>query len=202
MGLRRIIPRFSLRTLVVFLLLVTSAGGLYSRYRVVRWIWPPSSVMLLPPSEAFSDFINAANRIDIYFSWPPLAQRGERRVAVTDHREMKELAGLFGTMTPSRSAWGYCVCVVVFTKGRQVMPVWAGEDFLTLWGDKSGAWGDEGWADFEMPAPLWARITHYRQLASWQSAWRHVEFWLTVAFAALLVWSILRDRKALRGEAA
>ena len=56
--------------------------------------------------------------------------------------------------------------------------------------------------DLRGPAEMYVVVWHRRRPEWWWGVFYLWEFWLTVLFAALLIWSILRDRKALRREAA
>ena len=148
------IPRFSLRTLCVFLLLVTSGVGLW-------WHWEAWYVIGTGPGGPYP--LRERFRLD---SGP-----GIHSVAVRDRRAQIRYADgrvarvrVHEDSVDNADPAGDGRAFIVWTHGGQDL----------IYGRRRPEWW---WGVFW----LW-------------------EFWLTAAFAALFVWSVVRDRRSLRAK--
>jgi len=181
MRLLWIMPRFSLRTLAIFPLLVTAGvGALFAHWRC-PWRLVETKDHGTPPSHLAK--------------WEPLTKEPSFPLAVNRGRAMPEgviyggafsrdwrrfAAGMDDAVRIYDSRSGHCLTVIdvpamdayeaAFSADGNVLWVWA-HDGLSVWRRRRPEWW---WGVFY----LW-------------------EFWLTALFAAIFVWSVVRDRRAL-----
>jgi len=253
-------PRFSLRTLVVFVLLVTSGVGLW-------WHWGPwvRSWSALQKDDGADDLDFSANGAEIVitsrYEEPLTRSRARREVEFRrtyDARtgalvgEVRREKGLLARYTHMPRYWGpkipplVAACrtpdgkwTVLWRSRRAGIPgaEWIMVESRTL-GDLEPFLGTsdvEGFCNATRHlVPLLhlgaaevvkshramaafskdgkrlvhtgvghdLHLWHRRHPPEWHGVLWLWEFWLTVAFAGLFVWSVWRDRKALRREAA
>jgi len=185
-GLKRFVPRFSLRTLVVFMVLVTSLMALWSRsgnwqkitvgggskprggftgpYNMQRMEMPGARVVA-----GGGDLDGIARIIDSLEgvragTWGKTLEvlYHDKRVAMSD--------------VPKQLVRGYEWCEPVHVSERTVVV------FTEL--------------DDSLECHVWLRRFYHIPV------YKQCEFWFAVLFLWLLVWSILRDRRRLRAEGA
>ena len=217
---RKLIPRFSLRTLVVFMLLVTSGVGLWwhwepwylhfefhgsrrfpgmgrfskdgtSFYLIykpkgkedkwqnfVRSVWNAHSCKLLstdgePTGPEEANPFSAVRILELADGRRSVAY-GSRTMAAEAKLEIRDVSrqSALATLRPASSG---PLALDVSSDGEQML-LTAMEGSLFLYRRRRPEWW---WGVF------WLK-----------------EFWLTAAFAGLFVWSVVRDRRALREQVA
>jgi len=196
MRLLRIIPRFSLTTLVVFPLLVTSGMGLWWRWE--RWAmtlcltgssergrllnrWRRDCGTGPPPAVWPMDFLVEGPKFHDPQGRRPIAtgvgvERLDALDFVSAKRAGERLEVKYAAKYRAVPGWGLTLGRgphALSRSGRQVLTIDNGRRWLMLWERRKTK---------DLP--------------------RHLELWLTVAFAALLAWSVWRDRRTLRRKAA
>jgi len=159
-GIKRFAPRFSLRTLVVFLLLVTSGMGLW-------WHWEPWYCE--EAREGLGD-----PPWDAEFS--PDGERSLRDYAPVD----------FYT--------GYGSDYTIAIGGPDDLPLAVLERGNGVW---QGGFSPDGERVAITTDDAGTRIYRRRRPEWWWGIFYLWEFWVTVAFAGVFVWSVVRDRRAL-----
>ncbi|MCY3018476.1 MAG: hypothetical protein NTW87_05530 [Planctomycetota bacterium] len=185
--------RFSLRTLVIFVLLVGSGMGLW-------WKWEPWVPVGVAPAigDGFKSFVFDAPREDYLIETGKL---GKLRVATRYlNRLIPSVADpVTSVMSPSFSS-----------DGTRLLGVKYGTFRVTCWDARTGrelceipvlayqvAFEGDGDHLVAQPADCsasrWIRI---RPEWWWGVAWLP-EFWLTAVFAVAFAWSVLRDRKTI-----
>jgi len=190
--LRRFVPRFSLRTLVVFLLLVTSALGLWSRYHPrVPAVSERRAVLERPTSASFASYFRSAQNVLIAFPWPRAHETKFRFVTVKDPEGIEALAAPLQRLGPVEEITSGEVAILVFIKDDEYLAVGAYVDGVMVFHERYK------WT-YAMPEALRREIARHRETVLVRNAWRRPAFWLTVALAGVFVWSVIRDRKALR----
>jgi len=188
MRLRRIIPRFSLRTLVVFLLLVTSGVGLW-------WRWEPWLMVSEIPDVPNGFSKNGRYAVAFPGSAPPRcydAGSGEfshysqapsdtdtydgERGTTQDGVYLKD-----GEIRSRRTGRKYAVAKAP----RRIVGISPSGSMILVANDPLATWPSTTLCRRTRPEPWWGVF--------W--LW---EFWLTVALAGVFVWSVWRDRGALQ----
>jgi len=203
-GLKRFVPRFSLRTLVVFLLLVTSGFGLWFR-RQPSWEVARAVEMPKEPSAAPGEFEES------YLLETATFSRDGRAVICTAHgghafawevstgrrlSEVPEAARSRHDLPDGRSIMDSEFGLLVL--GRD----WPEPDaFLALLGRSTPFYGTVSFSpdgNWIVGANSLEVVIYRRRRPEW---WWGVfwlwEFWMTAASAGLFVWSVVRDRRAL-----
>jgi len=180
--IRRLLPRFSLRTLVVFTLLVTSGVGLFARW----WAWANILVMRGEVDKVVPRCLGYGMRVTyrhLQFEDPLLRRHVEvdaglrcliRRpmkaeVVSGDVVLLEWAAG--GSMDATEPGSDATHCRLI-NERRSVA--------ITF---------EDGWS-----------IARYWERRAFRYLPCYLEFWLTVAFAGVFVWSVVRDRRALGGR--
>jgi len=236
MRLRRIIPRFSLRTLVLFLLLVTSGMGLW-------WNWEPWETRAVITSGTdypcipyvyydarygvleFIDFgsisVGRKREVTVARKYYDLYGRPVSRVptegAEWNGAEVFNTGGVYRVISPDgRREVAFRVderSPGAVTEAVVVRDAATGEELTELGLEEThfSTGGVEFYpiATFADNALLFVRsdpvgsnsrigIFRRRRPEWWWGVFYLWEFWLTAAFAAIFVWSVVRDRRALR----
>jgi len=207
--LRQLIPRFSLRTLVVFLLLVTSGVGLW--WRRGAWRLQTEFFAFLPTHIQFSSdgkLVRVECPGDTDFTGGPSrsvwdATTGE----CLQWQNVNEVRSTERHEDTSPDGSRHCFYMRDGMLGDVVVADRASSTVLAVlsWGGMAPThvlFSPDGGA--VLLADDWGQVIIYRRRRPewwWGVLWLW-EFWLTVALAALFVWSVWRDRKALRKEAA
>jgi len=221
MRLCRIIPRFSLRTLVVFMLLVTSGVGLWWRWSP----WPRTAHIHFPdhfmPTEASFD----ADRVVLVgcimdfpdfeslgaLTWAKyrIRRRKGKRSLTLDDAEGTWTGGLHDP-SPPRDAFspdGVRKATTGF-RGTWVVASATDRQLMLLPHSRGMALGDV-WGPLVIFSPdgreivvgeLDGTVSIYRRRRPewWWGVFWLWEFWLTAALAGVFVWSVWRDRGALQ----
>jgi len=233
--LRKLIPRFSLCTLVIFLLLVTSGVGLW-------WHWEPwVRISSFEPSESYQILSirlpDSGGKIEV------IGSKGASQSVVgpglSEHYIMKAIR-TYDTESGARlSAVDQEACVAVpqadmtspvtlavSPDGRRIIEshhvalppapphhhrfvVWdaVGRRELAVLEKHDGHFSIGSFkATFSADGKRAAlagpgraiRIWRRRRPEWWWGVFYLWELWLTVVFAGLLIWSVMRDRKSLR----
>ena len=191
MALRRLVPRFSLRTLVALLLLSTAAAGLYYRYRLSRAWWPPYMLEgtrrtgpergqhVITEASFFErhsgkslDLLEAVRMLRT-FEDAEVLLRGDVLMVALPYDARSER--IDGTWRP-----------VVLSRDGSIAMYWSLERVDCAFG---GATLDDAAGYIQL---AFFRRKEARTPMSWP------EIWLTAAFAGLFVWSVWRDRRSLR----
>jgi len=188
-GIRR--ARFSLRTLVIFMLLVTSTLGLWRQWRPWR-SGPP------PADEAYEEITSChSRRLEAFVrSADALAYQGlggrMRWVFLASADEVSAFVeGIELVPQPP------CACVHVeamrFRRGREEIVITFCDHSIVAYCLTPGGPVE---LTFAMPEELWRKIRRIPRGRPW-GALRRWGFWLTVIFGGLLAWSIVSDRRSL-----
>jgi len=198
MRLRRIIPRFSLRTLVILLLLVTSALGLHWR----RKPWQLARLIALdrPVDNIFISQDGAV--LDVHYHDRTSRQWDLRALGVTSGYPPPE-----ETWAPAGTNFSWISGGGNRPGEPDAVRIW--HPFWGLVGHLTGHRGQIGPVAGSVYVGIIAtaaeddsvRIWRSRRPYQWWGVFYLWEFWLTVAFAGLFVWSVWRDRSALKGAA-
>ena len=244
MRLRRIIPRFSLRTLVVFLLLVTSGAGLW-------WHWEPwyqersFSSPYPHPYPLLARFADSGRVVEVVTGLFYMADDKPHDVILEDRRTYVTSTGEYSVTKPvlgvnglKPDEHGYVPYArfIDLRFGNRLSPdgtrelqLWSesGEAVLYSLRGKPALWIVDRAAQLKLhrldPGVVWAdvftlaacsfsddgervvaaggaAIVIYRRRRPewWWGVFWLWEFWLTTAFAGVFVWSVWRDRKALK----
>ena len=190
MRLPRIIPRFSLRTLVAFLLLVTSGFGLLVNWEAYR---PGVQLSEHPEYVSFSDdgeYFAMITGDEVDFR-SVTAGKEVRHSEVLTTREGSKLATLPAERWSQPDHWErwpeVCRtvrCATVRVSGCRMCDAILG---CSNDGTQVAAIG------CDVPLTIWRR----RRPEWWWGVFWLWEFWLTAALAAIFVWSVVRDRRRL-----
>ena len=190
MRLCRIIPRFSLRTLVVFLLLVTAVTAFILRR--ARWV----SVLEVRGENELALTVRSDREpsMALTFRRPRFRRRGGGRSIPP--AEAVVLLGQFFGAEPAAEDETLEVPVT--------SPMLADADIRVIEGLPESR--GRGLAFRSVRSNMVATGTGGR-LTLWRptrvtDALRRLEFWLTVALGAVFVWSVVRDRRVLKVAAA
>jgi len=226
--IRRFLPRFSLRTLVMFLLLVTSGTGLW-------WHWDAWEHVLKfklgrsetdPFSAHYVRFVGQDERLEVTYFLPieevdslPAGYPLPFRARVYDARSGQELHARSGNValgepydsegrqsqsTDGRrlraeaQGKGKVKLVISYISVREVLaeigPVRRCPEFFL---HVPFAFSLAGTRIAVAEGRYTIHIYRRRRPEWWWGVFWLWEFWLTVAFAGLFVWSVVRDRAAL-----
>ncbi len=208
-------PRYSLRTLVVFLLLATSAAGLWRR-SARRNRWRPIMSMEVSKESRFNSDTSIAGQWNfeykgVKFEGPRYKAEIERRdwaaiFAPFDNIEVKEDGDVLklSIRGSSRVANGLTISTFDPSEGLPVTREYGdGQTCVGLSEDQSMVLteGMSGGIICAMYPGPYAR----RGLAIWErlEVRGHLqwpELWLTFVFAGLFIWSVVRDRRSLRAR--
>jgi len=203
MRLRRIIPRFSLRTLVLFLLLVTAGMGLWFRRQPS---WEVARIVEMPkePPEA------PGESEESYLLETAAFSRDGRAVICTAHG-----GGAF--------AWGVSTGRRLSVLPEMAPPVQRLPDGRSIMDSEFGLLvfapdlGEAAFVELLLRStPFYGNVSfspdgnwivganslevvifRRRRPERWWGVFWLWEFWLTAAFAAIFVWSVVRDRRRL-----
>jgi len=172
-------PRFSLRTLVIVILLSGSLVALYLR----GTMWHKVMVVSGGYRDGYDTLLlvrrtaSANVRRSFQIAYPVFTgPRGEPMSQEEGHRNL----GYQGAKVMGNEEWDVVLYIYVWRRGRRGAPVvsWSyphTEAWTTPDGESIVLWRRQGW----------------RGMMLW------LESWATALFAGLLVWSVWRDRKAL-----
>ena len=178
MRLCRFIPRFSLRTLVIFLLLVTSGAGLWWHWRP----WYPVKVLRGPEDIPWE--LSAQAKVVLQSG-----TGGPWSVQFPDQRRTLSLC----------AGWPYATARIIDAGTRETLAalgagaaVYVGHvapdsRHIALVQQDPAHLGQNTIYIYRRRRPEW-----------WWGVFWLWEFWLTAALAAVFVWSVARDRTALR----
>jgi len=180
--LRRLVPRFSLRTLVVFLLLATSGVGLFINLVQEPWVLSERRRMAHGPMPG--EVVEGPTTKDPPFK--PLVHRGlsvQEGVIYgggfsPDWRRFA--AAMDNAVRIYDSRTGGCL-YTIDVPAPDAYEAGFASDGNVIW-----VWAHDG-------VSAWRRI----RPEPWWGVFYLWEFWLTVAFAGLFIWSVWRDRRAL-----
>jgi len=196
--LRRFLPRFSLRTLVVFLLLVTSGVGLWVEEQQDLWI-STTRLESTSPQFAKAAFSDDGERL--------ITELVDGTIRVWDIRAGEHLTKQHAPDEPLPE----CPSVITSPDGRRTVVLHdsgaasiqdaRNDDFLALL--RASAW-DVVYAAFSPDGKqvatvggTYTEVWRRRRPEWWWGVFWLWEFWLTVAFAGVFAWSVWRDRRAL-----
>jgi len=216
--LRKLIPRFSLRTLVVFMLLCTSGLGLW-------WHWGPwylKRVLAQPPDVVhIARFREGGRRAEVIFDGEgdystastydvrtgQLLERGRARDSIGKIHDLRDAAeGMADVLAvhglrraelfidfETGERWG----IRIFDTRTETVIAEMRIEQTTLFGAVISQFSPDGdrllTYDMCAGAYLFAR----RRPEWWWGVFYLWEFRSTVAFAGMLVWSVIRDRSGL-----
>jgi len=199
-GIRR--ARFSLRTLVVFMLLVTSALGLWRQWRPWRSGPLPREIVDSTRSDPreIEKFIRSADTL--FYSRTD--RSGEYWSRATASAALLCSAGEVGAFVEGIELVPQppCACVHVeamwFRRGKEEIVITFCDHSIVAYYLAPGGPVE---LTFAMPEGLWRKIRRIPRGRPW-GVLRRWGFWLTVIFGGLLAWSIVSDRRSLgRGGA-
>ena len=181
-------PRFSLRTLVVFLLLVTSGFGLWWHWEA----WYADGMYDGPAPDEFDREGRRVKRVGrgasitylVTVEIPGLRGLPEEMFGADVSPDEKRVVVLSSQteLTIHDTTEGGRLCSLANRKPRAMLPRFVGDGRTVLVKDWEG------------------KISIYRRRRPewWWGIFWLWEFWLTVAFAGVFLWSVVRDRRALR----
>jgi len=207
MKLRRLIPRFSWRTLILFTLLCTSGFGLW-------WHWEPWYSVFR--GERVSFWGDHAASLDSLGRQERAVSPNGRMQVLLSFQDQAALGSCDGSGGPVIRL-GRALCAAFSRDGTRIA-VGYRDETVRIWDVRKGdllyvlepgigpIWNlgfdpraeqmcmggavnvmvRDGFSVFRRRRPEW-----------WWGVFWLKEFWATAAFAALLLWSVLRDRRSL-----
>ena len=205
MRLLRMIPRFSLRTLVVFLLLVTSGVGLWWGWE----LWQCVREIRVVPSASAAKFTSDDKRVEVL----SMVTTTRWETALYELNTGTRISA--GPYDPEGGSWEWRPIREVHSPDRRGLAIvdeeLLGHHVSVFRGDgcRAGSTlkvdGSIDGAGFSASGELIYvlsnrdRVHIYRRRRPewWWGVFYLWEFWLTAAFAAIFVWSVVRDRRAL-----
>jgi len=198
---KRLLPRFSLRTLVVFLLLVTSAMGVSLRLNPWRRAYTLDGVQVIGGYGGDCIVTTDSPYTGRRLKWD--AKTGEARGELRSDEVLRGCPGSWpgGRQVAKREG---CIYVQSPRAAREYplsdVPESAYTGIYGSQGDPVVCVSIQPSKGEVIPTRRRVEAWRLRRPEWWWGVFYLWEFWVTAIFAALLVWSVVKDRGRLSGQ--